>query len=323
MILTTLYIPDKKPTIYFSIITSLLVILGIFTSPSGGEEWKVLFNRGLALFAIWSTAFVILLRKKSIDELFILNSQLEDMVTERTAELENTQADLIEANRMAVMGKLTGTVSHELRNPLSVINASLYLLKNSCKPDNHKGLEYLNRIEKNVTRCDYIIDELFNFTRNQSITLSNQHVDELVDSISNEYKMPEHIHFKCDLGLNNQYCYIDNIKLKRAITNALDNASQAILANDKNIHQAEILIKTYLSDKKIIIEIRDNGPGIPEKNMDKILEPLFSTKSFALGLGLSISRKIMEQHNGGIKINSNTDTGSSILLWLPDNSTST
>ena len=129
VILITMYIPQKNPTIYFSLITCTLTIAGLFLSPYGGEEWKVLFNRFLALFAILSTTFITLLIKKSRQELNSLNSQLENIIKQRTTELKNTHADLIQANRMAVLGQLTATISHELRNPLSVINASAYLLK--------------------------------------------------------------------------------------------------------------------------------------------------------------------------------------------------
>ena len=319
VILTTLYIPDKKPTLVFAIITSALVITGMLASPTGGEEWKVLFNRFLALFAIWSTAFIIILRKKATLELITLNTRLEDIVKERTAELEDAQADLIQANRLSVLGQLTSTVSHELRNPLSVINASMYLLRQTLNTDDEKTQKYIDRIENNVTRCDYIIDELFNFTHNQSITLTSQDLDKLIDSIINEYAIPEHIKLERELNLEDQYLNIDASKIQRAITNALDNASQAVIENQDKISQAEISIKTYSLDGKITIEIQDNGPGIAENNLDKIFEPLFSTKSFGVGLGLPITRKIMEQHDGGVVINSSTDTGTRLSLWFPEN----
>ena len=318
VILTTLYIPDKKPTVTFALITSALVIIGMFASPTGGEEWKVLFNRSLALFAIWSTAFIIILRKKSMLELITLNTRLEDMVRERTTELENAQADLIQANRLSVLGQLTSTVSHELRNPLSVINASMYLLKNILSTDDAKTQKYIDTIESNVIRCDYIIDELFNFTHNQSIILTSQYLDKLIDSTINEYLIPEHINFTCELNLKDQSLNIDASKIQRAITNALDNASQAVLENKDKTYQPEISIKTYTLDGKITIEIDDNGPGIAENNIDKIFEPLFSTKSFGVGLGLPIIRKIMMQHDGGAIIKSSADAGTSLYLWFPD-----
>ena len=319
VILTTLYIPDKKPTLVFAFATSVLVIIGMLASPTGGEEWKVLFNRSLALFAIWSTTFIVILRKKSTRELISLNTRLEDMVRERTAELENTQAELIQANRLSVLGQLTATVSHELRNPLSVINASMYLLKKTLGTNDAKTQKYIDRIENNVIRCDYIIDELFNFTHNQSIILTHQNLDKLIDSTINEYVIPEQINLDRELNLKDQHLNIDAPKIQRVIINALDNASQAVLENKDKIFQAEISIKTYSLDGKITIEIKDNGPGIADNNLDKIFEPLFSTKSFGVGLGLPIIRKIMKQHDGGAVINSAADTGTRLYLWFPDN----
>jgi len=318
VILTTLYIRDTKPTMVFTLVTSALVIIGMFASPTGGEEWKVFFNRALAIFAIWSTAFVIVLRKKSIVELIRLNTQLEDMIAERTAELENAQAEIIQANRLSVLGQLTATVSHELRNPLSVINASMYLLKKTINTDDEKTRKYIGRIENNVTRCDYIIDELFNFTDNQSIIITQQHLDKLIDNIINEYKIPAQINCTCELNLKDQYINIDATKIQRAITNALNNASQAIQGNEDPAFQAEISIKTFSSDGRVTIEIQDNGIGITENNLDKIFEPLFSTKSFGVGLGLPIIKKIIEQHNGGVIVNSTIGAGTRLSLWLPD-----
>lgn len=319
VILVTLYIPSNKATIYFCLITSALTILGLFFSPFSGEEWKVLANRFLAVFAIISTTVIILLVKKSRKQLFQLNSQLENKIRQRSEQLEDAQASLIQASRMAVLGQLTATVSHELRNPLSVINASIYLLKNNITSNNDNTSKYIDRIEKNVTRCDYIIDELFNFTHNQSIKLTRQHLNELISNTSNEYRMPEQINFVQELELENLYFEVDAIKIKRAIINTLDNASQAIIHSLDKIATPTISIRAYMSDEKVIIEINDNGPGIPDNHLNKVFEPLYSTKSYGVGLGLPISQKIMEQHNGGIDIKSSISAGTCISLWLPGN----
>jgi len=130
--------------------------------------------------------------------------------------------------------------------------------------------------------------------------------------------MPAQINCACELNLKDQYINIDATKIQRAITNALDNASQAIQSNEDPAFQAEISIKTFSSDGRVTIEIQDNGIGIAESNLDKIFEPLFSTKNFGVGLGLPIIKKIIEQHNGGVIVNSSIGSGTRLSLWLPD-----
>ncbi|MDH5472828.1 MAG: ATP-binding protein [Gammaproteobacteria bacterium] len=321
VIMISLYIPNNKVTIFFALVTSMLTVIGLFASPIGGEEWKVFTNRLLALLAIWITTFTTLLIKKSHYDLANMNLNLENMVAMRSAELEKTQARLMQANRMAILGQLTATVSHELRNPLSIVNASLYLLKNKLDNTSEPVCKYLHKIEHNIKRCDYIIDELLDYSRNQNAKLSLQNLDELIKSIIEEYEMPEQIIFKCQFNLGDKLAYVDGLKIQRVIINALDNSAQAIINNKNQLSMPVISLLTYTSDNTLYIEIQDNGPGIADEYLEKVFEPLFSTKNYGIGLGMPIIKKIMEQHHGSVEIINTMDTGTRLLLGLPDKDT--
>jgi signal transduction histidine kinase len=87
--------------------------------------------------------------------------------------------------------------------------------------------------------------------------------------------------------------------------------------NNEEIRPLKLNISTGYSDTNAWIEINDTGPGIPDKDIDKIFEPLYSTKTYGIGLGLPIVKQIMEQHSGGISISSHTTEGACVKLWLP------
>ncbi len=108
---------------------------------------------------------------------------------------------------------------------------------------------------------------------------------------------------------------IDPEHLRRAVINVFTNAVQALEETESEGKQ--VTVATRVSGGMMGIRISDNGPGIPEGHFEKIFEPLFSTKTFRVGLGLNIVRNIMEDHRGGVEIQSNVEEGTTIGLWLP------
>ena len=112
---------------------------------------------------------------------------------------------------------------------------------------------------------------------------------------------------------------MDAERVRRALINLIDNARDALLEveNDGSGVGGEIEIATRCSAHRVEIEIRDSGPGIPESLMETIREPLFSTKSFGIGLGLPVVNQIMEDHGGGLEITSAVGRGTSAVIWFP------
>jgi len=130
---------------------------------------------------------------------------------------------------------------------------------------------------------------------------------------------PEGMKVEKDLSLNATKMDVDTGCLRRAIINVVDNACHALMdGNQKNIiyKDATINIKTVAKDKRAEIIISDTGSGISNKVLDKIFEPLFSTKGFGVGLGMPTVQQIMKQHNGGIEIKNQEGKGTVVNLWL-------
>ena len=257
---------------------------------------------------------------ENIAALQISNEKLEERVDERTKELQHAQDKLIRKERLATLGQLTATVSHELRNPLGAMRPSLYIVEKKSDKSDDVVQSAIKRIDRNIDRCDRIIDELLDFTRINELHKETTHIDEWIESVIEDQIIPEGIQVEKDFSLNTTELDVDTGCLRRAIINVLDNAYHAMMdGNQKNIvnKDATIKIKTVAKDNRAEIIISDTGSGIPKEVLDKIFEPLFSTKGFGVGLGMPTVQQIMKQHDGGIEIKTQEGKGTVVTLWLP------
>ena len=263
------------------------------------------------------------------DKLQVMNNDISTLNTELSKNmktLRNTQDEVIRKGKMAQLGQLTATVAHDIRNPLGSVRTSAFLLRRKyieANPDMEKALV---RIENGVGRCDKIITQLLEFSRSKNIQLKQANLDDWLVNLVHEQseQMPREVSFECALGLDNKEYAFDADNLARAIINFLTNASEAMVGkeNDKPNNPTlnpKITLSTALSHRGIEISVSDNGPGISEKNRKKILEPLFTTKGFGVGLGLPAVEKIFEQHGGGMEFESEEGKGAKFTGWIAIN----
>ncbi|MDH5660875.1 MAG: ATP-binding protein [Gammaproteobacteria bacterium] len=264
---------------------------------------------------------------QDITELYIVESELEkhrkhleELVEERTRDLHDVQDELVRKERLATLGQLTATVSHELRNPLGAMRPSLYVIEKRSDKEDERLQNAIARVDRNINRCDRIIDELLDFTRITNLNLKPTRVDEWLEGVIDEQFIPEGIQVNKEFDLKDILYDIDSDRLQRVIINVFENACHSMmddnqrLVNTKNSH---VNIKAKTNSERLEIIITDTGTGIPKDILDKIFEPLFSTKGFGVGLGMPTVKQIMEQHFGGIEIESEENKGTSVTLWLP------
>lgn len=255
-------------------------------------------------------------QKKAEEDLRQLNATLEQRVEQRTEELAK-------ANRLATLGKLTATVSHELRNPLAVIRNTVFALGEVAKTASGLNIDRsLKRIERNVIRCNEIITELLDYTRTRKLDAAPRVFDDWLEEILNEYEVPAGIALHRQLDAAGAEVTFDSGRLQRVFVNLLDNARDAI--NDGRTvpapgtaANASISVRTKVVAGRFQVVVADTGAGIPPEVFPKIFEPLFSTKGFGIGLGLPTVKQIMEQHGGDIQIESAVGQGTTVTLWLP------
>lgn len=259
-------------------------------------------------------------KKATEQELNRYREHLEELVKERTKELRDAQGELVRKERLATLGQLTATVSHELRNPLGAMRPSLFIIDKDSDKTNERVQRAIEIVDKNIERCDNIIDELLDYTRITTLDRKSTHIDEWLELLIDEQNIIGNIRVEKNFSLNDLELNIDPDRLRRAVINIVDNACHSML-NDKETEAVKdscLCINTIANNQRIEIIVSDNGIGITKDTLEKIFEPLFSTKGFGVGLGMPTVKQIMEQHGGGIEIESEAGKGTSVTLWLPE-----
>lgn len=267
-----------------------------------------------------STGIDVTEKNKAEVELEKYRDNLEQLVEKRTEELKAAQDELIRSERLATLGQLTATVSHELRNPLGAMAPSLYVVKKIADPENERMQQAIERIGRNIERCDRIIDELLDFTRIEKVSLVTTALDAWLITALDEQNVPPGIVVNRELSLGNEEAIIDVDVLRRAVINVYENACHAMQDEsngNKAIEGAVLTISSVRDGDKLKIIFRDTGSGMSDETLKKIFEPLYSTKGFGVGLGMPTVKQIMNQHDGGIEVESEMSVGTTVVLWLP------
>ena len=222
---------------------------------------------------------------------------------------------MVQKERLAVLGQLTATVSHEIRNPLGTVANSLYLLKEALQGDDFPHLARpLQLAERNVERCDSIISDLLDFSRQRKIEKEAVPIDEWLAELLDELTFPADI--SCHWLLNAQaVALIDKERLRRVLVNVITNALQSM--DEVSVTAKVLEINTMVAVGRCEIIVCDTGVGMSEDVMARIFEPMFSTKNFGVGLGVPIIKNIMEGHGGGVVYQSSPHKGTTVTLWLP------
>jgi PAS domain S-box-containing protein len=246
--------------------------------------------------------------------------ELERRVEQRTAELHSVQEELLRKERLATLGQLTATVSHELRNPLGVIRNTMFTITEAVQASGLKLERALGRIERSIGRCDTIITDLLDYTRIRELQRDQYMIDTWLGEVLDEQRIPDRIELVRDFATGDRAVSFDADRFRRVIINLVDNAAQAIEGGREQAIVAlpqRITVRTRIAGGRLEIEIADSGPGIPPNVFERIFEPLFSTKGFGVGLGLPTVKQIMEHHGGGIELTSEPGQGTQAVIWLP------
>lgn len=254
-------------------------------------------------------------RKRAEEHLSKYKEQLELLVVDRTRELKEAQSELIQNERLATLGRLTATVSHEIRNPLGTIQTAIFSIGDFIERNEpHLVERALKLAERNILRCVNIIEDLTSYTRIKKLALTKTFIDDWLRMYLREQTIPKKI--RCELDLQSGACAsIDQEKLWQVMNNLINNAIHALL--DQNSNGDLLHISTHLLDGEYEIRVSDNGIGMSDETKEKVFEPLYSTKGFGVGLGMVITKGIVEQHHGEISIESMEGKGSTVILRLP------
>lgn len=238
--------------------------------------------------------------------------QLETEVDKRTKDLENVQEKLIRSERLAAVGELASGVGHELRNPLNVIRNCAYLLNMSLsEKGDEEALNTLEVLDKQIDAANKIVTDLMDFTRIKPPSPHLTDLNSLIKESLSYITVPEKVKIKSNLNGNSHKIRIDPEQIGRVFTNVVTNACQSMNGG------GELDIETGTEDSYVRVSFKDTGCGIPAENIDKIFEPLFTTKPKGIGLGLAISKRLVEQNGGRINVASQAGKGTTFNIDLP------
>ena len=246
---------------------------------------------------------------------------LQDEVDKKTNEIVNAQEQIINAEKLASLGRMAAGVAHELNSPLTGVLTFAHLLRSRTPPDRKEDIEDLDVIIEQTNRCSKIIKGMLGFARKGVSEASSININSLLEAVVQMVKNTAKFHnveVVLELGQDLPRITMDPNQMQQVFLNFLTNAADAMDNNGR----ITITTRTISEDpdKKLIeLEFTDNGPGILPDNLGKIFEPFFTTKPVGkgTGLGLPVSYGIIKKHGGEIVVRSKVGTGTTFFVRMP------
>ncbi len=227
----------------------------------------------------------------------MINSFKSSLETERKLMMAQEQ---IKTEKLAAIGQLAARIAHDLRNPLSVIKNICQVMKLQYPTTDEKILNNFTRMENSIQRMSHQIDDVLNFIRMTPLDKQVVSIRDMISKSLEDLNVPPNILIK--MPTNDEKANFDEQKIRTVFTNIILNAIQAMEG------YGTITFKIAGHTKFVNIEISDSGPGIHEEDIQKIFDPLFTTRQTGTGLGLSTCKNIVEQHKGSISVKNRPTT---------------
>lgn len=260
-------------------------------------------------------------RKQAEENVKAHSDRLAEMVEERTTALRQTQAELVRQEKMATLGHLAASISHELRNPLGVIKNAAYFLNLALTSQPDEVREALTILEKEVNRSEQIIRSLLDFGQARPPVRRKIALNSLIEEALAQTIGPGTDWIDVSYHQNSALPAIlaDPDQMRQVFGNIILNAIQAMNPPYAPETGQKRLIITSGSSTPAKVEIifRDTGVGIAAEELDRIFEPLFTTKAKGIGLGLALAKSLVEAHGGNIRVESEKEIGSTFIVSLP------
>ena len=214
---------------------------------------------------------------------------------------------------LAIIGEMAARIAHEIKNPLASIQTGIQLLESQITDDG-KQKTYYERLRGEIQRVDKILKGLLTYAREDYLELKTVTIESLIKRFQQVFQpmiQKEKIKLRANIGKNLPEIRVDDHKLEQVLWNLCLNAVQASKPGDF------VDIDVSGHNRGIAIKLQDYGNGIPAESLDKIFQPFYSTRTHGSGLGLAISKKIIELHRGELKIESELDKGTTVMIYLP------
>src|ERR1051325_3470656 len=289
----------------FAVILSIVAVDYFFIPPVNSLTFSAAVVLYLASFVVCALAagWVSSAIRRSELALKEARDQLEVRVVERTAALMKTEAELTRLSRVLSMGELTASIAHEIKQPLTAVvmngHASIEWLSAS-PPNLEKVRQSTEKIIQDGTRAGAVLSRIRALFKKETSTKDwlemNDVIQELVGLVRAEAQK-QNVTLRLELASDLPKLLGDRGQLQQVVLNLMMNGIDAIAAADKT--SRELLVSSWKQgEEEIGVRVEDNGVGLDPENAEKIFDPFFTTKPHGIGMGLSISRTIVESHEG-------------------------
>jgi signal transduction histidine kinase len=233
-------------------------------------------------------------------------------------ELKKSQANLAQAEKMAMVGKLAAGMAHSIRNPFTSVKMRLFSLNRALALTKDQREDF-QVISDEIRHIDTIVQNFLEFSRPPKLSMQaispSLVVDRAIQLLSHRLKSYD-VNVPVVRNCNLPEIYADPEQLAEVLVNLIVNACEAMEGGGEIVIHEEV-IRTGSADATAVIRVSDNGPGIPEHLQEKIMQPFCTTKEEGTGLGLSIAVRIIEEHSGTLSVESKPGMGATFCITLP------
>jgi two-component system NtrC family sensor kinase len=240
-------------------------------------------------------------------------------LTESHQKLKDSQQQLIQAEKLTSLGQLAASIAHEVNNPLSGVLVYTQLISKKLRGggiDNNVALDYLNKMESELTRSTKLVQNLLDFARQSSPKFQQTNLNTVVNrayDLASHTAELQNVEVIKELFPSLPEITADADQLQQVFMNLILNAIQAMPQGGR------LILRSSVDNNRVKIEVKDTGRGISPENMNKLFTPFFTTKPEVkgVGLGLAIAYGIIQRHKGKIEVQSKVGEGATFTVYLP------
>ena len=317
---------------YLNLLEKEGVERGIYTAEIFGDHFNILLEMSKDLNLIAQNMMFKIIEEiedDSTTRLFFYNRLMESNWTGFTGfakgylSNKNQQIDNLHEQKIAVMGQMAAGMAHEIRNPLASIKGFAQLVNNRLYEPVIKADElraYLDITIKEIDALNGLVTDFLVLARkgdsskNNGVVYNVIEVIHRVNNIVNQLILSDDIILSVEYSLEKVMTYGNASQLEQVILNILKNSIDSFTAFRGRI---DITVSTANETNEIILIFKDNGEGIPLDKLNRIFDPFFTTKQKGTGIGLSICKQLIEMYGGQIKVDSEVQVGTSVMVILP------